>query len=73
MLLLVQVLGLLLGLVLGLLAVEVVHALGLGQLVDLGGGEAGEHLLGELVLNGLAYMLRMRKLAMLLLLFFVSS
>src|SRR3569833_1026580 len=53
-LLLVQVLGVLLGLVLGLLAVEEVQALGLEELVDLGGGYAGEGLLGEAVRDGLA-------------------
>lgn len=36
-------------LVLGLLAVEPVLALGLGELVDLGTGEAGEELLCECV------------------------
>lgn len=53
-LLLVQVLGLLLGVPLSLLAVEVVKALGLKELVDLSAGDAGEHFLGELVLDGLA-------------------
>src|SRR3569833_1630136 len=52
-LLLVLVLGVFLGLVLGLLAVEEVQALGLDVLVDLGGGYAGEGLLGEAVRDGL--------------------
>lgn len=53
-LLLVQVLGLLLSVSLGLLAVDVVQALGLEELVDLGAGDASNHLLCELVLDGLA-------------------
>jgi hypothetical protein len=44
----------LLGLVLGLLAVEEVLALGLGEAVDFTTGEASEELLGELVGDGLA-------------------
>lgn len=52
--LIVEVLGLLLGLVLGLLAVEEVEALGLEELVDLGAGNASKSLLGEGVLDGLA-------------------
>lgn len=54
-LLLVQVLGLLLGVSLGLLAVDVVQALGLEELVDLGAGDTSNHLLSKLVLDGLAY------------------
>lgn len=52
--LVVHALGVLLRLVLSLLAVEPVRALGLGKLVDFGGGEAGEELLGEGVLDRLA-------------------
>lgn len=46
--------GVLLGLVLGPLAVEHVFTLCLGELVDLSTGKASEELLGELVGNGLA-------------------
>lgn len=35
--------------------VHLVHALGLGQLVDLSADEASDGLLGELVADGLAY------------------
>lgn len=52
--LVVHVLGVLLRLVLGLLAVEVVLALGLGELVNLGGSEARKELLGEGVVDLLA-------------------
>jgi hypothetical protein len=52
--LVVEVLGVAAGIALGALAVDEVGALGLGELVDLGGGEAGEELLGELVGDGLA-------------------
>lgn len=45
--LVVELLSVLLGLVLGLLAVDPVGALGLGELVDLGAGEASEELLSE--------------------------
>jgi hypothetical protein len=45
----VQVLDILLGVVLGLLAVDEVHALGLSQLVNLSTGETDEELLGELM------------------------
>jgi len=48
------VLGLLLGLVLGLLAVEEVEPLGLEELVDLGAGDGRKRLLGEGVADGLA-------------------
>lgn len=48
-------LGILLGLVLRALAVDEVLALGLGELVDLGGGEAGKELLSEGMVDGLAY------------------
>jgi hypothetical protein len=54
-LLVVKVLGLLLGMALRLLAVDVVEALGLNQLVDLGAGEPGDDLLGKAVLDGLAW------------------
>jgi hypothetical protein len=47
-------LSLLLSVMLGLLCVNVVQSLGLNELVDLGGGEAGNELLGEGVADGLA-------------------
>ena len=53
--LVVHRLGTVLGLTLGLLAVDVVGALGLAELVDLAASETGDELLGELVVNGLAY------------------
>jgi hypothetical protein len=53
-LLLVEVLSVLLGLVLGLLSVDVVKTLGLAELVNLSAGEGGDELLGELVVDGLA-------------------
>lgn len=56
--LLVHVLGVLLGVVLGLLAVNPVHTLGLGELVDLAADEASDELLGESVADGLAYFQR---------------
>lgn len=52
--LVVHVLGVLLGLVLGLLAVDVVHALGLSELVNFSAGKSSEKLLGELVRDRLA-------------------
>ena len=52
--LVVELLRLLAGLALGLLAVNVVGALGLSQTVDLAACETGNQLLGELVLDGLA-------------------
>lgn len=52
--LVVHLLGVAPGLALGLLAVPGIGALGFGELVDLGTGEAGEQLLGELVGDGLA-------------------
>jgi hypothetical protein len=52
--LVVHVLNVLLGVVLGLLPVDEIHALGLGQLVNLSTGETDEHLLGELMGDGLA-------------------
>jgi hypothetical protein len=51
----VHALNLLLGVVLGLLAVDEVHALGLGQLVNLSASEADKELLGELMRNRLSY------------------
>lgn len=45
--LVVELLSILLGTVLGPFAVDPVGALGLGELVDLGAGEASEELLGE--------------------------
>lgn len=53
-LLVVELLGLLLGVVLGLLAVDKVQALGLDELVDLEAGGGRQHLLGQAVLDGLA-------------------
>jgi hypothetical protein len=50
----VHALDLLLGMVLGLLAVDEVHALGLGQLVDLSTSETDKELLGELMGDGLS-------------------
>jgi len=52
--LVVHLAGILAGLTLGTLAVDVVGALGLAELVDLTTGDAREHLLGELVVDGLA-------------------
>ena len=53
-LLVVETLGVLLGLVLGLLFVDIVKALGLDELVDLSTGEGSNELLGELVVDRLA-------------------
>ena len=53
--LVVHVLNVLLGVVFGLLTVDEVHALGLGQLVNLSTGKTNEHLLGELMGDWLAY------------------
>lgn len=53
--LIVHLLGVLRGLALGTLAVDVVGALGLAELVDLTASEAGDELLGELVGDWLAY------------------
>ena len=50
-LLVVQLFGLLTGVTLGLFAVKEVESLGLKELVDLGTGDTGEHLLGKLVLG----------------------
>jgi hypothetical protein len=52
--LVVQMLNILLRMALGLLAVNIIQALRLDKLVDLGAREADEKLLGELVGNGLA-------------------
>lgn len=52
--LVVELVGVLTSLALQLLAVVEVLALGLGEPVDLGAGEASEELLGELVAHGLA-------------------
>jgi hypothetical protein len=43
--------------VLGLLTVNPVHTLGLGELVDLTSDQAGDELLGERVVDFLAYSL----------------
>lgn len=53
-LLVVKLFGLLAGVTLGLFAVEEVEALGFEELVDLTAGDAGEDLLGHLVLGVLA-------------------
>jgi len=53
--LVVEVLSTLLGLVLGLLAVDEVLALGLGKTIDLSARETSEELLGELVADRLAW------------------
>jgi len=50
----VEGLGVLLCLVLGLLSVDVVKTLGLAELVDLSASKRGEELLGELVVDRLA-------------------
>ena len=50
----VHALHLLLGVVLGLLAVDEVHTLGLGQLVNLSTSETDKELLGELMGDGLS-------------------
>jgi hypothetical protein len=52
--LVIEVLGVLLGMVLSLLAVDEVETLGLDQLVDLSTSEPDEELLGELMADGLA-------------------
>lgn len=53
-LLVVETLGVLLSLVLGLLLIDIVEALGLNQLVDLSTSKAGKELLSELVVDRLA-------------------
>jgi hypothetical protein len=58
--LIVQVLGPLLGLMLGSLPVEEVLTLSLSKLVDFGTGKACEQLLGKCVRNRLAYKARRR-------------
>lgn len=50
----VEGLSVLLGLVLGLLSIDIVKTLGLAELVDLSAGERGEEFLGELVVDRLA-------------------
>jgi hypothetical protein len=52
--LVIHVLNILLGVVLGLLPVDEIHALGLGQLVNLSTSETDKHLLGKLMGDGLA-------------------
>lgn len=52
----VQVLSLLLGVMLGALAIDKVETLRLGDSVDLGGGQGGEGFLGEAVLDFLAFL-----------------
>lgn len=54
-LLVVQLLGLPLGVVLGLLLVDKVESLGLEQLVDFGTSKASKDLLGKAVVDSLAY------------------
>lgn len=53
--LIVHVLGVLLGVLVGLDLVDLVQALGLGKLVDLGAGESGEDFLGGGVAHGFAW------------------
>ena len=53
--LLVHVVSVLLGVLAGLDFVNFVHALGLGELVDLSANNGGKGLLGESVADGLAY------------------
>lgn len=53
--LVVHLLGVLLGVVVSLHLVDLVHALGLGETVNLRADETGDGLLGEGVLDGLAY------------------
>jgi hypothetical protein len=53
--LVVHVLCVALGVLAGLEAVNLIHALGLGQLVDLGADQAGDGLFGEGVADGLAW------------------
>lgn len=52
----VHSLSILLGVMLGLLTVDEVHALGLGELVDFSTRKTDEELLGELVRDGLSWM-----------------
>lgn len=52
--LIIQLLSILLGVTLSLLAVDVVGTLGLGEPVDFGAGETGKQFLCELVRDGLA-------------------
>lgn len=52
----VQILGLLLGVVLGALTVDKVETLGLGHLVDLGSGQGSEGLLGKSMADLLAFL-----------------
>ena len=52
--LVIHILNVLLGVVLGLLTVDEVHALGLDQLINLSTGKTNEHLLGELMRDWLA-------------------
>lgn len=52
--LVIHLVRILLGMLVGLDPVDLVHALGLGELVDLGADNAGEGLLGESVADGLA-------------------
>lgn len=53
--LLVHVVSVLLGVLVSLEPVNLIHALALGELVDLGADKAHQGLLGESVLDGLAY------------------
>ena len=51
----VHVFGILLGVLVGADLVDLIHTLGLGELVDLSTDEANKGLLGESVLDRLAY------------------
>jgi hypothetical protein len=55
--LIIHALDVALGVVLGLLTVDEVHSLGLGELIDLSTGDTDEELLGELVGDWLAWKL----------------
>lgn len=54
-LLIIHVHNIILGMALGLLSVNPIHALGLSELVDLSTGETDEEFFGELVGDGLAW------------------
>lgn len=56
--LVIHLLRILLGVLMSLDLVDLVHALGLSESVDLGADNAGKGLLGEGVADGLAYQMR---------------
>ncbi len=53
--LIIQVLGLLLGMAFGSLTVDIAETLGLDQLVDLGANGSSEQFLGHAVLDGISF------------------